>query len=149
MIVPPGIVDRQHGPDPFEMLDALLREVRDLDPDRKRPSPRDQALVRQAEDLMRERYREAISTRELATSLSVTPRRLQVAFENVCDTTPLSRLQSVRLEMARERLSSAGDNETTTAIAIDCGFSHLGRFSRAYAKAFGELPSRTLRRSRT
>ena len=131
-----------------EMLEALLREAGQHDPGRSRPSPRDHALARQAEELMRERYRDPISTRVVAAVLGVSARRLQVAFENARGTTPLGTLQAIRLEMARERLATTGVTETITTIAIECGFGHLGRFARIYAETFGEMPSDTLRRSR-
>jgi len=32
-----------------------------------------------------------------------------------------------------------------TKVALDCGFSHLGRFAAQYRAQFGELPSQTAR----
>jgi AraC-like DNA-binding protein len=37
---------------------------------------------------------------------------------------------------------------SVTEVALDHGFLHLGRFSEAYRKRFGELPSQTWRRQR-
>ena len=44
--------------------------------------------------------------------------------------------------------SSASAGQTTTSIAYDCGFGHLGEFSQSYWRRYGESPSETLRRSR-
>lgn len=129
-----------------ELLGSLMRESVDPMPARARPSPRDQSLVREAEDFMRERFQETISTRGIATHLGISSRRLQVAFENARNVTPLNALVSVRLEIARERLANAGDDETVTDIAMECGFSNPSRFARAFSAAFGELPSQRLRR---
>jgi transcriptional regulator GlxA family with amidase domain len=38
--------------------------------------------------------------------------------------------------------------QTTTSIAYECGFGHLGNFAQVYRSRFGESPSETLRRSR-
>ena len=49
-----------------------------------------------------------------------------------------------------ELLVNAGDRDLrVTDLAMKWGFTHLGRFSRAYKEFFGELPStqKTLRRS--
>jgi transcriptional regulator GlxA family with amidase domain len=61
----------------------------------------------------------------------------------------MSALRGTRLEIARQRIMRAAENETITGIAMECGFFHLGRFSSAYSQAFGEAPSQTMRRSRS
>jgi AraC-like DNA-binding protein len=55
---------------------------------------------------------------------------------------------SRRLEAARSMLA-AGAASTVTDAAVRCGFSHLGRFSITYRRAFGESPSDTLARAST
>jgi AraC-like DNA-binding protein len=59
------------------------------------------------------------------------------------ETLPLSRLQ-----MVRDALQRPDQQNSITDIALQCGFSHLGRFSAQYRQAFGEAPSATLRRRR-
>ncbi len=38
---------------------------------------------------------------------------------------------------------SAGEARSVTDVALECGFSHLGRFSTRYRALFGESPSET------
>ena len=54
-------------------------------------------------------------------------------------------LRERRLELARRRILS-GDGRSSTQVALDCGFEHLGRFSIEYRARFGESPSHTIRR---
>lgn len=49
---------------------------------------------------------------------------------------------------ARGDLLRPAPGATVTNVAMDCGFSHLGRFSCDYCRHFGESPSETLRRGR-
>ncbi len=51
----------------------------------------------------------------------------------------------VRLERARDTIRATDAGVLISAIALDCGFTHFGRFSRAYKERFGELPSQTQR----
>ena len=79
------------------------------------------------------------------------PRRrpkLGGAFADHFQMSPYDYLTKTRLDRARRALLS-GDPafRTVTAVAVDHGFSHLGRFSRDYREAFGELPRETLARS--
>lgn len=53
-----------------------------------------------------------------------------------------------RLHRARSLLTQPEDGMTVTDVAYRLGFWHLGRFAAAYARAFGEQPSRTLDRAR-
>lgn len=54
-------------------------------------------------------------------------------------------LTEQRLLCAREALRGARQDATVRALAQACGCTHPGRFSRVYARRFGERPSETLR----
>lgn len=107
-----------------------------------------EARVRQAEDLMRARADEALSIAALAHELGVGLRSLQIAFRQVRGIGPREALNRIRLENARARLRAADAGGAVTTIALDCGFTHLGRFAEAYRAAFGERPRETLSAAR-
>jgi AraC-like DNA-binding protein len=50
------------------------------------------------------------------------------------------------MRQPRKHHATPRDSTTVTAEALNCGFWHLGEFSRAYKNCFGEFPSETLRR---
>lgn len=77
-----------------------------------------------------------------ATSVS----KLERVFRSEVGLSPSRYIQSRRLNGARIALQSSDSAETTVAsVALDHGFSHLGRFAAAYRNHFGELPSETLK----
>lgn len=105
--------------------------------------------VRQAEDMMHAQSDEPISILEIAQALDVSLRSLQLAFAEVYGgLSPRDVLNRIRLDKARLRLLAANGEGQVTTVAMDSGFFHLGRFSQAYARAFGEKPSETLLRRR-
>ena len=87
-----------------------------------------------------------ISLGELRTVAGVSARTLQEACLARWGQTPIELVASRRLEIARSLLSS-GRAPTVTAAALHSGFSHFGRFSVVYKRAFGESPSDTLART--
>lgn len=104
-----------------------------------------QHYVRKAEAYMRENLGSVISPDELAAVTEVTPRTLCNGFHRYHQTTPMGYLKSLRLERVHHDLRSAGHGDTITRIAMNCGITHLGRFSSEYRKRFGEAPSQTLK----
>ena len=44
-------------------------------------------------------------------------------------------------------LEQSAEGASVTQIALKCGFQNLGDFARYFRLAFGELPSRTLKKS--
>ena len=88
-----------------------------------------------------------ITTAELHDIAGMSLRSIQLGFKAKRGCSPMAFLRERRLLMAKERFDTAQPNTQVTEVALSCGFSHLGRFSRDYAKRFGEKPSETLHRT--
>jgi PAS domain S-box-containing protein len=81
-------------------------------------------------------------------------RALQYAFRRKFGCTPMQWVRRQRLESVHRLLSSPprhqGSNPgggKVTAIALSCGFTHLGAFAGYYYARYGERPSETLART--
>jgi AraC-like DNA-binding protein len=104
------------------------------------------AFVKRAEEFMRAHVGDALQLDEISRVAGVSPRTLRERFHSVHGVSPMQYLRDARMQHAREALLQAGPQAKVADIALACGFFHLGRFSVSYAKAFGEMPSDTLRR---
>ena len=104
--------------------------------------------VQRACELIRARVAQPIRIADIARELGISPRHLQSGFRHYVGTTPQGFLRDCRLDEAHRMLSAAAPGQTTTTIAYDCGFGHLGDFAHDYRGRFGESPSETLRRAR-
>lgn len=116
-------------------------------------SPREagscQALI-DAEAFIRKNAAATIGVDDIAAAAGVSVRTLYYAFRKFRGWTPMEFLKRHRLQIARRLLISSDHTATTvTRIACSCGFNHMGKFSRDYARQFGERPSETLRTSPT
>lgn len=88
----------------------------------------------------------SITIADMAVEVGVSVRQLQAMVQGELGITPTQMLREVRLDHARRLLhSSDPDRTTVAAIAFECGFGHLGRFSAQYNQRFGEPPSMSLR----
>nr|WP_281365590.1 helix-turn-helix transcriptional regulator [Nocardioides panzhihuensis] len=86
---------------------------------------------------------------DVARHCGVTLRSLQLGFRREVGMSPGEWLRNQRLERAHAQLSLASEAETTvTAVAVACGFLHLGDFAARFKQRFGESPSAVLRGSR-
>ena len=112
-----------------------------------RAAPRRSRIVRRAEGYLRENLSEPFRLAELSQATGVSARMLEYYWRDVFGLTPLEWVRSKKLNRAYEDLLH-GDRRVTrvTDVALEWGFSHLGRFSREYRRLFGEKPSETLRR---
>jgi len=114
-------------------------------PEASSPLPRD---VVRAVAWLREHTSEPAALERLADAAGVRPRTLEAHFRAFLGTTPGAYARHLRLSRVRAQLSSAASRATVTTIALAAGFTQPGRFAGEYRRAFGELPSQTLRRSR-
>jgi AraC-like DNA-binding protein len=90
-----------------------------------------------------------INLEQLASVAGVRPRTLEAHFKSFLGTTPLGWLRRMRFAHARRELESGRTDASVTGIALASGFAQLSRFATEYRALFGELPSATLRRSRS
>lgn len=106
-------------------------------------------FVKRVEEFIEANAEHPITVEDLAEHAGVSTRSLFAGFKKYRNTTPMARLRFVRMQRARRDLQSPIDkNVTVTGVALNWGFSHLGRFTAEYRKIFGESPSETLRLTR-
>jgi AraC-like DNA-binding protein len=105
------------------------------------------ACLRRAEEYLAANMRRPIAIAELASAAGVSAHRLFAAFRAHRGCSPMEFLRARRLDWSRSRLLAAPIS-SVTEVALSCGFEHLGRFSIAYRKRFGESPRETLNRAR-
>lgn len=74
-------------------------------------------------------------------------RSLELIFRRSVGMTPGRWFVNMRLNGALRDLLTPGPTCTVSEVALKWGFRHISRFSAQFRKAFGEMPSETLRRS--
>lgn len=104
--------------------------------------------VRRAEEFIRANWDQAIDVERLASEIGVSARTIFDSFKRGRGYSPMEFLKRIRLERAHALLRKPDADATVVAIALRCGFQNLGHFARSYRLMFGELPSKTLSRSR-
>ncbi|MGR9193192.1 helix-turn-helix transcriptional regulator [Rhizobium leguminosarum] len=107
------------------------------------PAPRH---VKRAIDFMHANISRPISLEDIAAACHFGVRSLKKGFRDFRMTTPMAYLQHLRIEAAHQELEQASPGLTVTAIALKCGFGHMGRFAAEYKLRFGQSPSQTLLR---
>ncbi|GGG83080.1 AraC family transcriptional regulator [Salipiger pallidus] len=112
------------------------------------PAARATSKIRVAEaiDFMHANFENPVEMAMIAAAVGATPRSLQAAFQKVTGRSPWQTLTAIRLENARLRLLADDAGSSVTAVAMNCGFAHLGRFASLYRAKYGEPPSATLAR---
>jgi len=85
---------------------------------------------------------------EVCDDLDISPRSLTFCCQEQLGMSPMRYLWVRRMKLAKRTLMEAEPFTTTvTVVALNFGFSHLGRFSVDYRSLFGEMPSATLAQS--
>jgi AraC-like DNA-binding protein len=108
--------------------------------------------MRRAEEYLREHMDRPFSSRALCQATHMSERSIEMLFKEVYGISPRTWSQLARLNAARQELLRADvRGVSVTAVATRWGFYHFGRFSAAYRRLFGEVPSATIlnRRRRT
>jgi AraC-like DNA-binding protein len=112
---------------------------------RERPAPgaHCRGVARRAEAFVREHWRESLSLADLCRAAGAPERDLRRGFGELYGISPMAYLRSVRMHAAREMLRRTKGERSIGDVALRCGFTHFGRFSVDYRRAFGEMPTQT------
>lgn len=150
----PGSLERPFaGPEvrgiPVDIARLLEKALSDSKGDLQRGRAENTQQVsvhaRRAREVMEAKRHEPLGLAEVSAEVGVSVRTLQYAFQSYFGIPPARYHTVRRLTGAHADLRQADPSEASvTDIAFHWGFFHLGRFSQAYGKHFGELPSKTL-----
>lgn len=102
--------------------------------------------VCRAIDYMHAKIGQPILIREIAESVGVSVRALEIGFRTFKGRSPSEYLRELRLQAVRNDLLDPQNSEPISKICLKWGFFHFGRFSAIYRAAFGENPSETRQR---
>jgi AraC-like DNA-binding protein len=108
-------------------------------------APRD---VKRAVDFINAHLQSPITLADIVAASSAPGRTLIEHFERFKGVSPMRYLRGARLEKVRQALCDGDARGAVSEVALEWGFTHLGRFSAEYRRRFGEQPSETLKRSR-
>ncbi|MCV2219757.1 AraC family transcriptional regulator [Thauera sp. Sel9] len=87
-----------------------------------------------------------LSAEQLAQHAGLSLRSLYMLFEKNARTTPKNYVRQKKLERVHAVLSDPQQPcPNVTAVALEYGFTHLGRFSELYKSTYGVLPSQSIR----
>lgn len=103
--------------------------------------------MRRIDQLIDEDSECLIGPQELCEGAGLSLRTIESIIRRRMGMTAHSYLRRRRLSRVRQMLLAPDEMMTVTSIAMDHGFTHLGRFSAFYRQMYGELPSETLRKT--
>lgn len=102
--------------------------------------------VKCARDYMHAHADQKVGFADIVAAAGCSYRGVQRGFMDAYGMSPMAYLRSIRLKQIRAVLLTAQDGSAISDIAKKWGFAHAGRFSQAYCREFGELPSETVRK---
>jgi AraC-like DNA-binding protein len=128
------------------LLEDLLVAV--APPERRAPGVNCRRGARRAEAFIQEHWQDSILLADLCRAADAPERSLRHGFGELYGVSPMAYLRSVRMHAARDQLHRTECERLISEVALRCGFTHFGRFSVDYRRAFGETPSQTRNRQR-
>lgn len=87
--------------------------------------------------------RNDISVKDLMGISNMSERSLYYLFKDSVSLTPLAYIRKQKIAHLHRTLSDKNTQLSITKLAMDFGFTNLGRFSNLYRQQVGELPSET------
>lgn len=105
-------------------------------------------IARAVLKLLLDRLDDPPSITELCMLVGARERTLYLSCVEAFGRPPLRLLAELRLNATHRVLQRPNRETSVTVVAAQFGFTHFGRFSAAYRRQFGELPSDTVTKAR-
>jgi AraC-like DNA-binding protein len=99
-----------------------------------------------ARDFIHSNAREDLCLESIEQAAGVSRFKLFEGFKKHFGLPPMAYLKKYRLTAVRQEILEDASARNISLIAMNWGFTHLGRFASGYRKLFGETPSMTLQR---
>lgn len=96
------------------------------------------SVIRQAQDYIREHYRDDISLNTVAKAVNISPTHFSAIFSKETGSTFIEHLTTVRMDKAKEMLRLTG--RKTSEIALEVGYQNPHYFSFLFKKLHGRTP---------
>jgi AraC-like DNA-binding protein len=101
-------------------------------------------VARCGQEYIEDHYHGTIRMEDLCRCTGASMRTVQRAFSEYFQMSPFDYIKARRLNAARQDLlAGEASLDTVTRIAVENGFTHLGRFSVGYREHFDESPRDT------
>ena len=128
-----------------ETITALILNAQPAPTPKVRTAAKLAKIVRKAEERFESAQSGRVSLADLCVAAGVSHGTLSKAFTVMCGDSPMAYFKKRRLTDARlALLEPRPDRPLVKSAALDCGLTHLGRFSAEYREFFGESPTKTL-----
>lgn len=105
--------------------------------------------VRAVEEFIHEHADLPLSLGDLAALTGVSARTLQFSFSKHRGVSPMQFLRATRLDRVRGELLRPDNRTSVTDSAARWGFLHFGRFAAEHRQRYQEMPSASLRRTKS
>ncbi len=103
------------------------------------PSVAHLSNIQKAVDYIKNNYSKPISLSDMAKKSALSPSYFSSTFKAITGMSPYNYLMTTRIEHALEYLKTS--NKTVMSIALECGFTSITSFNKAFKKLVGVAPS--------
>lgn len=107
----------------------------------------DKRVVILMEEYIRSHFAAPIDITTLFRLTNMSGASIHRAFRKHRGATPMQFLRKVRMNAVRTRLLQGLPTDSVTRTAMECSFTHMGRFAGDYRRQYNEAPSTTLKRA--
>lgn len=129
----------------FEIRSEVLRAVKmiasliDAETKKDIPSPENLKNIQKSIDFIKQNYHKHILLEDIAKSAAMSRSYFSSIFKAVTGMSPYNYLMTTRIEHATELLKDK--NKSVMSIALECGFTSLSSFNKAFKQLVGATPT--------